>query len=80
MGAVYWLACLRWPSIVARPVLCGIGYGVLTWLAMNHVVVPLSRAPPPPFILAWFIDSVLAHILLIGLVLAFAARWSTRRV
>ncbi len=79
MAAVYWLACLRWPSMLARPVVSGIAYGVLTWLAMNHVVVPLSRALPPPFIPAWFVDSVLAHIVLIGLVLAFAARWSAAR-
>ena len=50
MGAVYWLACVRSPSMLAKPVLSGIAYGVLTYLAMNHVVVPLSRATPPPFI------------------------------
>jgi hypothetical protein len=46
---------------------------------MNWVVVPLSRATPPPFILPWFIDSVLAHVVLVGLLLAFVARWSANR-
>ncbi|MGH8198139.1 MAG: hypothetical protein ACRETI_08200 [Steroidobacteraceae bacterium] len=46
---------------------------------MNYVVVPLSRATPPPFIPAWFIDGLLAHILLVGLLPAFLARWSARR-
>jgi uncharacterized membrane protein YagU involved in acid resistance len=79
MAAVYWLACLRWPALVRRPVIAGIAYGVATWLAMEHVVVPLSRAQPPLFILPWVIDSVLAHVVLIGLLLAFVARWSANR-
>jgi len=79
MAAVYWLACLRWPALVHRPVMAGISYGVAAWLAMEHVIVPLSRAQPPPFILPWVIDSVLAHVLLIGLLLAFVARWSANR-
>jgi hypothetical protein len=79
MAAVYWLACLRWPALVGRPVMAGISYGVAAWLAMEHIVVPLSRAQPPPFILPWVIDSVLAHVVLIGLLLAFVARWSANR-
>ena len=78
MAAVYWLACLRWPVLVRRPVIAGIAFGLAAWLAMEHIV-PLSRAQPPPFILPWVIDSVLAHILLIGLLLAFIARWSASR-
>ena len=76
MGAVYWLACLRWPLLVVRPLAAGVSYGVLTWLAMNYVILPLSRAMPPPFIPAWFIDGLVAHILLVGLLLAFVARRS----
>lgn len=79
MGAVYWLACRRWPALVARPVAAGLAYGVVTWVAMNYVVVPLSRATPPPFIPAWFVDGILAHLLLVGLLLAFTARWSANR-
>lgn len=79
MGAVYWLACLRWPSLITKPVAAGLAYGVLTWLAMNCAIVPLSRATPPPFIPAWFIDGVLAHILLTGLLFAFVARRSALR-
>jgi uncharacterized membrane protein YagU involved in acid resistance len=79
MAAVYWLACLRWPVLIRRPVASGIAYGLVTWFAMNHVVVPLSRAKPPPFILSWFVDGVLAHVVLVGLLLAFVARWSANR-
>lgn len=79
MAAVWWLACRRWPALVARPVAAGLAYGAVTWVAMNHVIVPLSRATPLPFIAAWFVDGILAHLLLVGLLLAFVARWSARR-
>lgn len=79
MAAVYWLACLRWPVLIARPAAAGLAYGILTWAAMNYAVVPLSRAAPPPVVPAWFVDGILAHLLLVGLLLAFVARWSARR-
>jgi uncharacterized membrane protein YagU involved in acid resistance len=80
MAAVFWLAVRRFPSLLTRPMAVGIAYGLVTWAVMNHLVVPLSRATPPPFILAWFIDGVLAHVLLFGLLLALLARWSASRV
>jgi hypothetical protein len=79
MAAVYWLACLRWPVLVNRPVAAGLAYGALTWAVMNYGVVPLSRAIPLPFIPAWYVDGILAHLFLVGLLLAFVARWSARR-
>lgn len=79
MAAVYWLACLRWPVLLRKPVVSGTAYGIAAYLAMTYVVVPLSRATSPPFILTWFIDSVLAHVVLVGLLLAFVARWSANR-
>ena len=39
--------------------MAGVAYGLLTWAAMNYVVVPLSRASAPPFILSWFVDGLL---------------------
>ena len=79
MAAVYWMAARRWPWMLARPVAAGVGYGLATWAAMNYVVVPLSRASAPPFIPAWFVDGLLAHILLVGLLFAIAARRSALR-
>ena len=79
MAAVYWLACRRWLWMIARPVTAGVAYGFLTWIAMNYLIVPFSRALPPPFIATWFIDGLLAHVLLVGLLFAFVARWSASR-
>lgn len=79
MAAVYWIACRGWPWMLARPAVAGVAYGLLTWAAMNYVVVPLSRASSPPFIPSWFVDGLLAHILLVGLLFALVARWSAGR-
>jgi hypothetical protein len=79
MAGVYWLACRRWPALLRRPLPAGIAYGLGTWVVMNYVVVPLSRASSPPFIPAWFADGLLAHVLLVGLPFAFIARWSANR-
>ena len=79
MAFIFWLAARRWPALLRRPVATGLGYGAATWVAMNYVIVPLSRATPPPFIAAWFVDAILAHLLLVGLLLAFVARWSANR-
>ncbi len=65
--------------LVRHPLVAGLAYGALTYLAMNYVIVPLSRASPPTFIPARFVDSVLAHLVLVGLLLAFVARWSANR-
>ena len=80
MAAVYWLAARRWPSLLAKPLAAGLAFGLLTWAAMNYVVVPLSRAAAPSFILPWFVDGLLAHLLLVGIPFAFVARWSASRV
>jgi hypothetical protein len=78
MAAAYWLAARRWRFLIANPLAAGIAYGLLTWAAMNYVVVPLSRASAPPFILPWFVDGLLAHLVLVGLLFAYVARWSAR--
>ena len=79
MAFVYWVAASRWQALLRHPVAAGLAYGAITWVAMNYVIVPLSRATPPPFIPAWFADGVLAHLVLVGLLLAFVARWSANR-
>lgn len=44
MAAVYVLAATRIRLLTQRAVLCGLVYGLLLYVAMNYVVVPLSAA------------------------------------
>jgi uncharacterized membrane protein YagU involved in acid resistance len=79
IAAVYYAACLRRPSWLERPFVYGAIYGVAVYIVMNHAVVPLSRANPAPFRLPWFLASFLGHIFLVGMPVAFIARWSALR-
>ncbi len=76
MSVVYYLVARRWPLLWQRPVLCGSAYGVLLFVIMTYIVVPLSRAGggsgSPPVL--WIVLSILVHSLLIGLPIALYAR------
>jgi len=71
---VYHAASLRLPTLGRRPVAWGVPYGVLLYLAMNFVVLPLSAAGMPDFgNEAWVAGSVAMHAV-IGVMCALVAR------
>lgn len=81
MAMAYWLASRRLPLLVRRPLVCGALYGVLLYLIMNWVVLPLSAAPQTPFALDWwFFGSIFSHCVLVGIPIALAARVAMRAV
>ena len=76
MAAVYVAASRRLPALNRRPWLWGPLYGIGCYVVMNYVVLPLSAFPPrtrPPAPVVW-ITGVLAHMFLIGLPIALAAK------
>ena len=80
MVAIYALASLRLPILTKRPVVMGLGYGLATYLVMNYVVLPLSRAGPRgSFVLPNFINGLMAHLVLVGLTVAMIVAWRERR-
>jgi hypothetical protein len=70
---VFLVALLRWPRLRAwvstrrGAVTVGLVYGALVWLAMDSVVLPLSRARVTPPTALWFWLQLLTHPLLVGL-------------
>ena len=77
-AGVYYLASRRIPVLRTQPVLCGIAFGVLVYLFMNFVVLPLSAFP---FELKYTADRLLrgfvSHGLLVGLPIALAIKGLT---
>jgi hypothetical protein len=72
---VYWLAAKRIRILVQSPTLCGLIYGVLVYLAMNYVVIPLSAAPGGGAKLTtWIVWSVIVHALCVGVPASLFAR------
>jgi hypothetical protein len=76
--SVYSIASQRVTMLRERRFISGITYGVLVWVAMTYVVVPLSASPvrlPQGFDFD-VVLGVLTHIVCVGLPIAFLA---TRR-
>ncbi len=74
MSVVYYLVSRMWPALRQKPWLYGAAYGVLLYVVMNYVVVPLSAARPSPTDPLWVGCSIAVHILLIGIPIALFAR------
>ena len=74
MVAVFVLAARAKPSLLDKPLLWGLVYGVIAYVAMNLIVVPLRfPAAWPPAALS-VATQLFAHIVLVGWPTAFIAR------
>jgi hypothetical protein len=62
--------------LTRRPVLSGFVYGVVVYLVMNFVILPMTRIPhrPAPITLISRINAVLALMFCIGLPIALLLR------
>ena len=74
IAAIFVLAALRLRWLTVRPVLAGLAYGVVVFVVMNYVVVPLSAWHRTnhftPASLAWNLLAMLVY----GLIIAVCAR------
>lgn len=74
MVTVFVLAANRKPALKRQPVLWGVIYGLVTYVVMNLIVVPLrfgTPLPPPPVAV---LTQLFCHIFLVGIPIAFIAR------
>mgnify|MGYP003581385383 CR=1 FL=1 len=73
MAAVLMLFVRRRPQLLDKPILLGIAYGLLTYVIMNLLVVPLRfDTPLPPSALS-IATQLFAHIVLVGIPMALVA-------
>jgi uncharacterized membrane protein YagU involved in acid resistance len=78
MSVVYYLVARRWALLWQRALRYGGAYGLLLYVIMNYVVLPLSAAGPSSKNALWIVLSVLVHICLIGIPIALFARRALR--
>ena len=79
MATVYILAAVRLPALRAKPIQWGVIYGLVTYVVMNLVVVPLRfhSWPPTP---RGIVTQLFCHIVLVGIPMALiAARHFSRK-
>lgn len=74
MAAAYVRLGTWLPALKAHPLRHGALYGLLLYAVMTFAVVPLSAAGPLPTDPVWAVASVLAHVLLVGMPIAWFAR------
>lgn len=74
MAVVYYLVAKRREVLWQSPVAFGALYGLLLYVVMNFVVVPLSAADAGSRDPTWIALSVAAHVLLIGIPIAMFTR------
>ena len=74
MITVFVFAARRSPAILDRPLLAGLAFGLIAYVVMNLIVVPLrfpAAWPPKPLAIG---TQLFAHIVLVGWPSAFITR------
>jgi hypothetical protein len=74
MSLAYYLVAVRRPALVRRPVAYGVAYGLLLYVIMNYIVMPLSAAGAGSKDRLWIALTVAVHALLVGVPIALCAR------
>jgi hypothetical protein len=74
MSMGYYVVAKQWSLLWQRPWLCGALYGLVLYVMMNYIVVPLSAAGPGSKDPLWIALSIMAHVLLVGLPIAVFTR------
>lgn len=70
-ATVFFVAYPHLPFLKKSRLLNGIGYGLLIWLVMNLIAVPLSRIPARPFVPFTVITGILILMVMVGMPVAF---------
>ena len=74
-AALYLAASRRFPILRSRAIVCGAIFGVLVYLFMNFVVLPLSAFPFDfPYPLSRLLEGFVSHAAFVGLPIALAIR------
>jgi hypothetical protein len=77
-AGIYYLISLRVSFLTRRIVLAGAPFGILMFLAMRFVVVPLSAIKPGPMKVRNVIGELCSHMFLFGMVIAYAVSRASR--
>jgi hypothetical protein len=78
--ATYWVVSRRVPLLVRHAVLCGSIYGLVVWMVMNWIVIPLSATGsglqfPPRMPNAFGLaNGIFAHLFCVGIPTGLTAR------
>ncbi len=78
-AAVFCGVAKRAPVLLRRPWVSGAVFGAGVYYFMQLVVLPLSALKAKGFPLTWEPWMLAAHVFLVGMPIAWVARWTMRR-
>ena len=80
IATVYYLASRVLPMLISHPIVSGLMYGMIAYLGMNYLIIPLSAIGrrSAPLHIPIFLTEIIGHAFLVGLPLALLARRSAR--
>lgn len=64
---VFYFFSLKISSLSAHPIICGLLYGIVIWLAMNLIVVPNSHVPKSSFTTIGIVKNMVILMFCVGL-------------
>lgn len=70
---LFFRVCLKLSFLLKNWIVSGIAYGLVVWLSMNLIVLPLSRVPSSTITLSSAIIGISVLMVCIGLPIAFIA-------
>ena len=79
MAALFMAVVRHRPALLDKPLVTGIVYGLITYIVMNWIIVPLrfdAPLPPKPLSIA---TQLFAHIVLVGIPFAYVANRFLRK-
>lgn len=79
MAVTYFVVAGRMPVLRQRPLAMGAAYGLLLYVIMNFVIVPLSQASPGSKDPLWVGLSILVHMFCIGVPIALSTQRAYQR-
>lgn len=74
MVTAYMVAARQWRLLPDRPILAGALYGILLWLVMYWIVLPLRFHISHPSQLVPIAKQLFSHIILVGIPIGLVAR------
>jgi hypothetical protein len=72
-AGIYYLASRRFAFLRRRWALAGAIFGILVYVAMHYVIIPLSAIKPHPMKVENIIGELFSHVFFVGMVIAYAA-------
>lgn len=78
IATVYFIVSSKLNILIKQAIFFGLLYGMIAYLVMNYIVIPLSRADSGTKSLQNFVIEIVGHAFLVGLPVALIARRSAK--